>query len=166
MAFSRTRIERMSLDPSSLSTDPLFLIVSSSSRSETKVLIAGDLEKSRNASGWPSRKDGAKVKMLTYRLQTDPSNIIYNQLFAGQTNKKVLSDKDFTAIGVATTLTLFIFAVILYFLIRGKKRLKDEGLVRSGRFTVTGQVSRLFLWYLTNNQFFSSSWKCYLHLVH
>jgi len=40
---------------------------------------------------------------------------------------------------VATGITLFILAVILYFLIRGKKRLKDEDLVRTSRFTVNGQ---------------------------
>ena len=70
---------------------------------------------------------------------------MYHQFFAGETNKKGLSDKDYIAIGVATGITLFIFAVILYFLIRGQKRLKDEDLVRTSRFTVNGEVSKLFL---------------------
>lgn len=56
-----------------------------------------------------------------------------------QTNEKGLSDRDYIAIGLAIGITLFIFAVILYFLIRGKKRLKDEDLVTTSRFTVNGQ---------------------------
>ena len=70
---------------------------------------------------------------------------MYHQFFAGETNTKGLSDKDYIAIGVATGITLFIFAVILYFLIRGQKRLKDEDLVRTSRFTVNGEVSKVFL---------------------
>lgn len=56
-----------------------------------------------------------------------------------QTNKKGLKDKDYIAIGVAVGITLIILGIILYFLIRGKKRLKDTDLVRTSRFTLNGQ---------------------------
>ena len=122
-----------------------------------KILTTGDLKTAGTQEGGEGGRGELEkdvIWILAHRLQTDPFNVNCDQFFAGQPNKKRLSVKDYIAIGVAIGITLFIFAVILYFLMRGKKRLKDEDLVTTSRFTVNAQVRRLFLWHLTNNLFF------------
>lgn len=62
---------------------------------------------------------------------------------AGQTRKE-LKDIDYIAIGVGIGITLSMFAAIIYFLIRGSRRLKEGKLQRMSRFAVNySQVSRL-----------------------
>ncbi|KAJ7374556.1 hypothetical protein OS493_004894 [Desmophyllum pertusum] len=53
----------------------------------------------------------------------------------GQTRKE-LKDIDYIAIGVGIGITLSMFAAIIYFLIRGSRRLKEGKLERMSRFAV------------------------------
>ena len=48
---------------------------------------------------------------------------------------------DYIAIGVGIGITLSVFTAILYYMIRGSRRLKEGKLVRTPRFAVNGQVS-------------------------
>ena len=68
------------------------------------------------------------------------NNSIFDKPCVGPATKE-LKDIDYIAIGVGIGITLSMFIAILFYMIRGNKRLKEGNLKRTDRFTANGQVS-------------------------